>query len=455
MAICKLLKKCDRRTQILTLLLLFIGFQQFPVIYVGGSFKIYEMLGIIFLCLFGISWKKDIIVIPMFVFFVISPLISLIAFYVYDDVTLFYILFPVTKNTFRHNIYIFPILQVFFMIINYVILYNIYINRNIYKRFDLLIKWMVIIGTCIACYSIIAMFTGDPISHLPNFIQNKHIYDFRSSGLSQEPSSYILYQGWTVLLLWYSKKLFKKQTWVFMLIVNVMSLVLTFSSTLVLFVGVLTLMLFLFSRTYLKFVYVGAFVSLLWLGYITLAKYVDVEMLNYAMVEKVEHFIIGKEDAVGSGGFRHYESSLGWIIFKENPIVGVGVGNSTYFMHKADKESPIIPMGEQLTEKSFPPNTYSCVFAEQGIIGGFFFITLLLIILHKSWKYRNCKYGVLFLTGILFNIGCLLMIAPQYSMYLWVYMFLAMGYIRYSENTDKCIRYIKKCNRDICNENSH
>lgn len=54
---------------------------------------------------------------------------------------------------------------------------------------------------------------------------------------------------------------------------------------------------------------------------------------------------------------------------------------------------------------------------------------MLLLIVYKSWKCRNRRYGKLFLTGILFNIGCLLVIAPQYSMYLWVYMFMAIGYI--------------------------
>ena len=50
----------------------------------------------------------------------------------------------------------------------------------------------------------------------------------------------------------------------------------------------------------------------------------------------------------------------------------------------------------------------------------------------------------MFFTGVLFNIGCLLVIAPQYSLYLWTYIFMSLGYIRYAERLDtfkKVIRY--------------
>lgn len=355
---------------IFLLILLLIGFQQFPVIFVGGSFKIYEFLGLIALCLYGVRCNRDMLATLMFMFFVVSPIMSLISFYICDDVSSYFRVYPFTRGTFRHNIYIFPVLQVVFMVMNYVVLYNIYYGNRLYRRVDSIIRWIVIVGTCIACYSIIAMFTGDPISHLPNFIQNKHIYAFRSSGLSQEPSNYILYQGWIVLLSWYSRKMFCIVKWVLMFVVNILSLLLTFSSTLVLFFGVIALIVFLFSKTCMKLVYLSGLAITLWSGYLMLSKYVDVKMLNYVMVQKVGDFVFGKEDAGGSGGFRHYESTLGWIIFKDNPIMGVGVGNSTFFMHEAAKKSPIIPMDEQLTEKSFPPNTFSCIFAEQGIFGG-------------------------------------------------------------------------------------
>lgn len=432
------------KTKLILSILLLIGFQQFPVIYVGGSFKIYELLGLVVLCLYGISCKRDWLPILMFVFFVVSPIISLISFYICDDVTSYFRTYLYVRNSFRQNIYIFPVLQVIFMAVNYVVLYNIYYCNRLYRRFDFIIRWIIIVGTIIACYSIIAMFTGDPISHLPNLIQNKHVYDFRSSGLSQEPSNYILYQGWIVLFCWFSKRAFGKVMWMVMFTINILSLLLTFSSTLVLFWGLIIFMVFLFSKIYMKIIYIGGLVLALWGGYLVLSKYVDVKMLNYTMVQKLEDFVFGKNDAGGSGGFRHYESSLGWIIFEDNPIIGVGVGNSSYFMHEAAKKSPIIPMDEQLNERSFPPNTISCIFAEQGIAGGGTFVILLLQIVYKLWKYRKNKYGKMFFTGVLFNIGCLLVIAPQYSLYLWTYIFMSLGYIRYAERLDtfkKVIRY--------------
>lgn len=55
---------------------------------------------------------------------------------------------------------------------------------------------------------------------------------------------------------------------------------------------------------------------------------------------------------------------------------------------------------------------------------------MLFVILRRAWKSRGFRYGKIFFTAIVFNIGCLVVIAPQYSMYLWVYMFMAMGYYR-------------------------
>ena len=63
---------------------------------------------------------------------------------------------------------------------------------------------------------------------------------------------------------------------------------------------------------------------------------------------------------------------------------------------------------------------------------------MMLVSLYKFWLYRKKKYGYIFLTGALFNIGCLLAIAPQYSMYLWTFIFLALGYIRNKEKPRLC-----------------
>ena len=426
----------DFKTKILLLILLLIGFQQFPVIYVGGSLKVYEVLGLILLVLYGIKRRKSLFVSSVYIFFVVSPIVSLVAFYFLDDVGSYYRTYPSASNTFRFNIYVFPILQLLFMFANYVVLYNLYYNKEIYKRFDVVLKGIVIMGTIIACYSIIAMFIGDPISRLPNFIQNKHVYEFRSSGLSQEPSNYILYQGWIIIFCWLLKDSISKCKWLIIVTINIASILLTFSSSLAMYVGIIALVVFAFSKLYLKIIYIASFLVILFIGYSVLTKYVDSEMINYALVQKVEDFVFGKEDAGGSGGFRHYESSLGWIIFQENPILGVGVGNSNYFMHVAEKKSPVIPLDEQLNETSFPPNTFSCVFAEQGIVGGGVFVIMIVIALINVWKYRKCQYGKFFLCGTLFNIATFLVIAPVYSMYLWTYLFMVLGYIRYVQSNE-------------------
>lgn len=367
------ISKVPNLTRCLFAILITIGFQQFPVVNVGGSLKIYEVIGLAMLWYYGLRLGDNIFAYMLFGFFIVSPILSLMAFYMMDgDVTSFYRAYRETEGKFRFNIYIFPLLQLLFMVVNYVVYYYLYYNRWIYRHFEFVKKWIVIIGTCIAVYSVASMFIGDVVTKLPEFIQNKHVYEFRSSGFSQEPSFYILYQGWIVLLAFFSKRTFNTLWWILILLINILALIFTFSSTLVVFVGVIALMVFVFSKLRYKLFYLALLCGVLTAGYVTLSRYVDVKMLNYAFVDKVEDFLFGKDDAGGSGGFRHYESTLGWIMFKENPVVGVGVGNSIYYMHVAAKKSSIIPMDEQLHPGSFPPNTFACVFAEQGIVGGEF-----------------------------------------------------------------------------------
>lgn len=426
---------------ILISIIVLIGFQQFPVLHIGGSLKIYEILGLLLLVWGGINKGYNLFSWLLFFFFIISPIVSLLSFFIFDgDVSLFYRVYPGARGMFRYNIYIFPFLQILFMALNYVVYSNLYYNRWIYRHFGYVKKWIVIVGTCIAVYSVVSMIIGDVVTKLPELIQNKHEYEYRSSGFSQEPSFYILYQGWIVLIICFSKKDYNLLKWIFILIVNLLALIFTFSSTLVVFVGIIALMIFLFSRLKLKILYLSLLTFSLYVGYITLSKYMDVSMLNYAFVEKVEDFVFGKDDAGGSGGFRHYESSLGWIIFEQNPILGVGVGNSIYYMHEADKKSPIIPMDEQLNQGSFPPNTFACVFAEQGLLGGVILLILLGYIFVEVWKSRNKRYGKLFLTGTVFNIATFLVIAPVYSMFLWVYMLMALGYIRYQKEKEMLVK---------------
>lgn len=367
------ISKVPNLTRCLFAILITIGFQQFPVVNVGGSLKIYEVIGLAMLWYYGLRLGDNIFVYMLFGFFIVSPILSLMAFYMMDgDVTSFYRAYRETEGKFRFNIYIFPLLQLLFMVVNYVVYYYLYYNRWIYRHFEFVKKWFVIIGTCIAVYSVASMFIGDVVTKLPGFIQNKHVYEFRSSGFSQEPSFYILYQGWIVLLAFFSKRTFNTLWWILILLINILALIFTFSSTLVVFAGVIALMVFVFSKLRYKLFYLALLCGVLTAGYVTLSRYVDVKMLNYAFVDKVEDFLFGKDDAGGSGGFRHYESTLGWIMFQENPVVGVGVGNSIYYMHVAAKKSSIIPMDEQLHPGSFPPNTFACVFAEQGIVGGGF-----------------------------------------------------------------------------------
>jgi hypothetical protein len=45
--------------------------------------------------------------------------------------------------------------------------------------------------------------------------------------------------------------------------------------------------------------------------------------------------------------------------------------------------------GEKLQAGSFPQNTFTCVLAEQGLIGGMALLGFICIVVYSSWKYRN------------------------------------------------------------------
>lgn len=133
-----------------------------------------------------------------------------------------------------------------------------------------------------------------------------------------------------------------------------------------------------------------------------------------------------------SGGFRSYTTGIGIKIFLDHWLTGVGVGNSIYYMHIYENRMGIISFGETLQPGSFPQNLFSIVLSEQGIIGGLLLIGFLFSCLRKFWRFRNnSKYNNMFLIGALFNITAMLTIAPEYSLFLWVFFALGLGYVKH------------------------
>ena len=65
-------------------IIVLIGFQQFPVLRIGGSFKIYELLSILLLLKFVTIKPKTFLMIVVWTLFVFSPVLSLLNAYLFQ-----------------------------------------------------------------------------------------------------------------------------------------------------------------------------------------------------------------------------------------------------------------------------------------------------------------------------------------------------------------------------------
>jgi hypothetical protein len=433
-----ILKRFDLETRLTCLIIFTIGCQQFPIIRIGGSFKLYELFAIclLFLNLFSVS--KDRLrfsKISFFVFgvFIISPAIS----YIHSLIFLpypegFYRTYSKTASSFKFNYSIFPALQLLYMFFNYRVFESITKSVKLYFSFERIVRACIWIGTIIAFYSFFAMFFVDIIAKLPEYLQNKTPYHFRSSGLSQEPSFYVLYQTWIVLFIFYSKKLFSKSLWTILMIINGISLLLTISTTLVALILILVGSFFVLKNSFK--IKIGLFILLCFLAtliYLVIMSTSSGPLIEALFINKLTNFFSAPEHTLDSGSFRSYTARIGVAIFKQYPVFGVGVGNSVYYMHLYGDKMGIVIFGETLFAGSFPQNTFSMVLSEQGILGGTFLFLLLFQLIKEFWKYRNYDtYCRMFFIGFLFNVASMITIAPIYSMFLWVFPALGIGYIR-------------------------
>lgn len=98
-----------KRDGLLFFLFICIGFQQFPIIRLGGSFRLYEIIAVFLLMLFikskSAKFKRiDILLLMLFGF---SPIISLISNWIQNGYPYsFYHEYPYIVGDFRFNFYI-------------------------------------------------------------------------------------------------------------------------------------------------------------------------------------------------------------------------------------------------------------------------------------------------------------------------------------------------------------
>ena len=221
-----------KRDGLLFFLFIFIGFQQFPIIRLGGSFRLYEIIAVFLLMLFikSKSAKFKRIDILLLMLFGLSPIISLISSWIQNGYPYsFYHEYPYIVGDFRFNFFIFPFLQIFLCFLNFVVI-RYFVSVHEYWDYKRYIKAFVIVGTIIASYSLFSFFTDTNIIRvLPSSFQHVSEYHFRTSGFSQEPGCYVLYQSWVVLFSIYIRDCFSPKKGYWIIAINILALILTLS----------------------------------------------------------------------------------------------------------------------------------------------------------------------------------------------------------------------------------
>jgi O-antigen ligase len=100
----------------------------------------------------------------------------------------------------------------------------------------------------------------------------------------------------------------------------------------------------------------------------------------------------------GTGGQRIYAWKLGWKIFIDNPVIGVGQGNYPWHVGKTEDE-----MGVQWEERSLAGRAahslYFTLLPELGLVGTFIFLLIIifsikdLVYIRKAIMYRKEIYS--------------------------------------------------------------
>lgn len=418
-------------------IILSIGFQQFPVVRLGGSFRVYEFFAVLlFLAAIasGSLLKKREI--WSFLFFVAAPLLSFVLFWGgwIHDVDGYYQRFGVAGQ-FRYGYFVATFVPLVYFFLCWVSFTEISGNEWLFLNRDAVIRWIVLSGNAIGLFALVAaalnggLSIQTPIQMLPDWLQNvgKASYGYRTYGFSQEPSFYVLFQGWVLLFSYFYRNLFSRVAGLYLVAVASVCLLMTLSSALIGF----------FSACFIASVVTGAgrvrikralLIALVAGGVVIAAGasgYGD--LLYYAFYQKIAGFFSAPTTTLDSGQFRAYTASLGFQIFLDYPLTGVGPGASIFFMHAYEYLIPIAVYGETLNPGSFPQNSYVSVLSDLGLVGLLALLLFMAYVLVNIWKAAKLSGEMMpFLIGTVFTYASLLSIAPAYSMFIWVFPAFAL-----------------------------
>lgn len=432
-----------RQDRLISIIILFIGFQQFPVFRLGGSFKVYEISAIVLLII--ALAKRDVLrgaQLSPFLAFVFAPTISMIFYLIFNiDLTFFHQQrFPSATNLRYH-----PVIATFvpwlYYFLCWISISQITKSAWVFSKIHSIMRSIIIIGALIGGYSVFfslsSYFIGvqNPIHLLPGSLQNiaGANYKLRVAGFSQEPSFFVLYQGWILIFTIHFGKVFGKWAYITLVVLAFAALCMTLSSALGGFF--LSLLIYTSIRGSIKqkLAMLTSFILGISLVFLLIQHFHLENIVRHALYEKVMNFFSMPTHTLDSGSFRAYTSALGMLIFKDYPLFGVGPGASIFFMPLYEPRIILVAIGESLNPGSFPQNLFVSTLSDLGAFGT---VALSLFWLNTLNKLRKASIEsdrvAPFYWGAIFTTFTFFSIAPGYSMFLWVFPALGLNLAHYS-----------------------
>ncbi|MBP6218937.1 MAG: O-antigen ligase family protein [Oligoflexales bacterium] len=417
------------RFYIVCCMFFFIFYQKVFVIDVGGSIKIYEVLALLLLllssCLF-LDFKVTKVSIALFLFFVLSPLVSLICFYFIDGIDLFYLRFPEAEGIFRYNYRVSPWLNFLNSLSFFAVLYYISHSHLVFLNKKKMIWLYLVSGGLISIYALYGYFfvytlkVPDLIPEFLDYRNSKPVVQIRPAGFSSEPGVFFYMLAWSILYLSFSKVVKSDVSRWSLLLLSSFVLYLTRSTAALAFLVPFVFVLLIFEKLYVKIL--SVFLSIFFLAYLVISGVW--QSLIYDYITKLFDYFSIPTATVSSGLFRSYTSLLGLNLFKDYPLFGVGQGNSYYFLWRYEYDYEILNWGERIGFSTPPLNGHIMVLAEQGVFGYFSFTLLFLAFFRSFLKNNDHNFLKIGLIGLFMTWASMVSIFPPSSLFLWIHLAL-------------------------------
>ena len=433
------------RYHIIVLLFAVIYLQQVLTVNIGGSLKIYEVLLAILLSLYLVDRTiSDRISLSLFFFFVLCPLAGMILYYMDGSFNTYYERFPEARVWQRFNPGFAPLMIFLYDLMNWIGFNSISSHKKVFQNRKKIVKLFLYSGCFVIIYALYAhyfIFKMNFPDIIPDILDSRNSLpekEPRISGFSAEPGTFIFLLSWMLLYLVYLNDIFTRQ-WIrySMIFLVLWAIFLTMSSAIVgIFLSFLIYCLLCWKPA--KIIRLGAVIlAITTIGYLSQDK-VNISHLKYSFVDKIERFISGSNHTSGSGAMRSYTAKLGYELFKDFPIFGVGSGNSYFFLWRYEHDTSTIPTIEKINHSTPPQNSHSKILSERGLVGYLFLLIFFVSMILKSRRqYLNgaISKNIFALTFISTTMLFIMMfsIYPIYSFFLWLNTALMNNMLKFSE----------------------